>query len=233
MTETSPQRSNVLAQWGARHEDPSAVAARTIATLAAVRALGEGWTAPLSTAGELITDADVEQAIRAQALTDDIGTDLSHLGCQPNFLIGELSDDTTSPDHAALKITSSAVATTSGVPASSALLVAQGSTFVTPLLAHALSVTASLSDIWSAAAASLRDMALMRAEATAPRHIGYPMWGYVAWLSAGVFDGGPVDGASTTAVGGGTLLVMNDRTAEATARVWSALLAAGRLSRIA
>lgn len=234
MTETSPQRFNVLAQWGPRAEDARAVATRTAATLVMLRELGGAWRAPLSSDGIVVDDADVEAAVRAQPLTNDAGDDLSHLGYQPAFTLGELSEATTAPDHAALKITSSSISTTSGVPVSSALLVAQGARYVEPLLAHALTVTATMGDTWGASAASLRDMPLMRAEATAPRHVGFPVWGYVAWLADTVFDAtAPVAGASVTCVGEGALLVVNDRTTEATVKVWGELLRSGRLGRIA
>lgn len=91
-----------------------------------------------------------------------------------------------------------------------------------------------MGDTWGASAASLRDMSLMRAEATAPRHVGFPVWGYVAWLADTVFDAtAPVAGASVTCVGEGALLVVNDRTTEATVKVWGELLRSGRLGRIA
>jgi hypothetical protein len=109
---------------------------------------------------------------------------------------------------------------------------------------HALSLTSALARIWSPDMMVCKDWALSEAEselilpwrrtlAPEQKRYAWPQWGYISCLSDAVApDLEHVDGAQTTRLGGGWLVVLDDQTPQGAAAVWQPLFESGRIGPI-
>lgn len=232
MPETT--RYTLHGSWGARSDDAGSVTDRLRATFAALVPLGEPLAGPWMSDFEHVVDVTDADALRAHVESsperDSSGQPVGGGRFAPAFRAGNFDlPQSAAKDIASLEVRTSPHASVRGTPVGSVALTVEGS-FAVAARDNASALVEGFVRAWQPEYAAFTDDALLAKRSERRPGPGRPSWGYVGWVSDAVSRGlESVDGAATSRLGAGTLIVPSSWNIDDAAAVWALLLDSKRL----